>query len=207
MTSEGLRELYRKMYEGDEDASLEGIRAAVAERKGAVPEGQRPQAVLLIGKPEAGKTQALNQRMPEFGEVTRICADDLRAELPEYRGWNAVATGAESKMITTELTKRAVLARHNIVLDEAGANGPKMLTKAKELNDAGYDVHVIHVDAPLHQKIPRSWKRFQEEGKFIDLDYQLYDVDDKPIETYKALRTAVLLKRGKMLTTRTLRVA
>lgn len=161
--------------------------------KAAVPEGQRPKAIFLIGKPAAGKTRALDARRAEFGEVTEIGADSLRSGLSDYRGWNAAATQIESKIMSTELAERAAADRHNVVFDETGGNLNKTVARAKELSKT-YDVHVIHVDSPLYQTMQRSWKRFEGEGRFVEPDYQLNDVDDKPINTYKALRDSGFVK-------------
>jgi hypothetical protein len=71
------------------------------------------------------------------------------------------------------------------------------MQKAAELKEAGYEIHVIHVDSPLSETVKRSWDRFKEEGRFVTPDYQIRDADDKPINTYNRMRDTDWIKSGK----------
>jgi capsid protein/GNAT superfamily N-acetyltransferase len=158
--------------------------------KAVAPEGVKPKAIFLIGKPAAGKSTSYDERAKEFGEVTPVGADLVRERLSDYRGYNAAATQTEAKMITGAITKKALAAKQSMVFDEVGGNTKKLMDRAKELHDGGYEIHVLHVDSPMHQTVPRSLERFERTGRFVEPEYQLKEADDNPINTYKALRDA-----------------
>lgn len=156
--------------------------------KAVAAKGKKPIAIFLIGKPAAGKTSAARTRLKEFPPLTTINCDDARGHLASYRGWNAATTQSESKLIVKELGVRALRARHNIMYDETAGNMVKTLEKAKAIAALGYEIHVIHVNAPMSQTLKVAWDRFKHEGRFVDPTYQLDDVDDKPIKAYEALK-------------------
>lgn len=164
------------------------IKAKFLNPKAIVPEGQRPKAVLLLGQPGSGKTTAGAKYADTFGELTRLNPDDIRAELPEYKGWNAPATQAEAKLIHNTATLQALKERHNLLLDETGSNTDKMDARVSMLGQAGYNVHVIHVKVPLATSAQRIWDRYQRSGRFVDLDYLVNRVDHNPDKTYDRLK-------------------
>jgi adenylate kinase family enzyme len=174
------------------------------------PEGERPKAVLLMGRPGAGKTTAGGERVKQLGEFTKLNPDDIRAELPENEGWNAPATQAESKEIYYEAISKAVSNHHNILMDETGSNKDKMSARAELLTKNGYDVHVVYVDAPQHEAIHRTWERYLKgeasNGKivhrFVDPGFQLNGVDGKPEATYNELSRNPNVKSAVKITNR-----
>jgi adenylylsulfate kinase-like enzyme len=168
----------------------------------AAAKGDKPIAVFLMGKPAAGKSSSREKYVDaEFPDrqFTTINTDDLRAGLSDYRGWNAAATQAEAKILNTALTARALADRHNIVFDEVAGNLPKMKDKIAELGKAGYAVHIVHVDAPTHETIGRSWDRFKDSGRFVDPSYLLKDADDMPRKNYPELKAMPQVKSWKMI--------
>lgn len=162
--------------------------------KAIAPKGERPKAVLLMGQPGSGKTTAGAKYADPFGELTRLNPDDIRSELPEYKGWNAPATQAESKVIHHAAMSQALKGRHSVLLDETGSNTEKMDKRVQMLAEAGYDVHVIHVKVPLATSAQRVWDRYQKSGRFVDLDYLVNSVDHNPDKTYTRLKANKAVK-------------
>jgi adenylylsulfate kinase-like enzyme len=162
------------------------------------PEGTRPIAVLLIGPPAAGKSSAaLPEIKQRFGDkFTTVSADNSRERLSLYRGWNTPATQEEAKLVNTEVVKRAMLARHNIVFDEVGSKASKMQDKVRSITDAGYDVHLVYVSAPMHQTVPLAWDRFRKEGRYTDTSYMEKEVDYLPGDSYNTLKAMPEVKSG-----------
>lgn len=184
----------------ERQAEHEAIATKAFNPNAAAKEGQKPVAVLLMGKPAAGKSSAREKYVDQVftdRQFTTINTDDLRAGLSDYRGWNAAATQAEAKIINGQLHDRALAARHNIVFDEVAGNTAKMTRKVEALGELGYEVHVVHVDAPLAQTSRISWERFKTSGRFVDPDYLLNDADNKPIITYNALKALPSVKSWK----------
>ena len=184
----------------------EEIIGKMLNEKAVAPAGTRPKAVLLTGAPGSGKTSAGQPLTSKIAaEFTVINADDVKAAMPEYRGWNAGALHEESTAIAEgTLRDRAMDARHNILFDITGNNGDKMEKIANELVVAGYDVHVVSVTVPSHKSSYRAWKRFSsnafhwhdeksEPGRFVPIDYVHKSVDGNPDRTYERLK-----KTGKL---------
>ena len=161
-----------------------------------VPEGERPQAVMIIGKPASGKTFASKDFVSHIPNIVTINTDDVAARIPEYRGWNRGAVQEEASRIVKELTARAVAGRNNISIDETGAKMSKAEAKVKVLHDLGYDVHLIHVSAPMYQSANKVIDRYKQEGRFTDLDYLVNHVDELTDKTYAGLRSSPYLKSG-----------
>lgn len=162
---------------------------------------KKPIAVILMGKPAAGKTKSREAYVDKaYGvQFTTINTDDLRNGLSDYRGWNAAATQQEAKLLNEQLTERALGDRHNVVFDEVGGGTEKMKQKVGKLGKLGYDVHLVHVDAPMKQTLPVSWDRFKKTGRFVDADYQLNQADNKPIATYNELKQMPQVKSWKSI--------
>jgi len=112
----------------------------------------------------------------------------MAAQLPEFKGWNRPLMQSETKELMTDLTARAIAERHNLVYDEVGGNLTKLKTRAETLTKAGYDVHIIHVKAPMSQTAPLTWQRFLDTGRFTDPSYVQNDVDSKPDYVYEELK-------------------
>ena len=158
----------------------------------AVPkEGEKPVAVIMIGKPASGKTTAAGGEIKErFGELVNIGCDDVRPFISQYRGWNAAATQDESKDIVTELSNRALADRMNVLYDEVGGKAGKLQAKVDSLAGLGYDVHLVHVDAPTYQTVARAKDRFHDSGRWVDVGYMLDDADDNPKKSYDLVKAS-----------------
>lgn len=178
-------------YTAEREAKHEEIinKALTEDTKAA--EGTRPTAVLLIGQPGAGKTTASNTVLPDIisTKLAVINADDVKAALPEYKGWNAAALHEESSDVAEgKLLPRAIEGNHNMLLDITGTNSAKMEKIASALGSKGYDVHVINVTTEPHVSLGRVYGRFLgKEKRFVPLDYAK-SIDHLPDKTYEKLK-------------------
>ena len=64
-----------------------------------------PIAILMGGSPASGKSTFLKKYAPYLlkTEILKIDADEIRAKLPEYQGYNATQTHLETKDIVNTL--------------------------------------------------------------------------------------------------------
>ncbi len=159
---------------------------------------ERPVAVLLIGPPGSGKSSAGNPIIKGLGvKFATVNNDEVKAALPEYKGWNAAMVHEESaQIVENRVMPKALRDRHNIIVDGVGASAGKMIRIAKEANEHGYDVHLVHVTIPTEKTVARAWRRFAksafsndaEPGRYVPIDYIAQDVDQKPTKTYELVR-------------------
>jgi len=169
--------------------------------------GETPQAVLLIGPPGAGKSVAGKPLVEKLGfKFANINNDDVKAALPEYKGWNAAIVHEESAQVVEHgLMPKGTAGKHHMLLDGVGKNAEKMTEIARNLQKNGYDVHLVHVTIPTTKTTERAWRRFagnafgekepgKEPGRYVPLDYIAFSVAQKPTDTFTKLRDSGIPK-------------
>jgi predicted kinase len=131
--------------------------------------GTKPIAVFLMGPPGAGKTTSGKPYAKKFGvDFTEIAPDEIKVQLPEYRGWNSGIVHEESCDIAEKkLYPRAMAMKHNLLFDMTGNTASKMKKYAEQLGTLGYDTHAILVTTPRRVAAARVWSRFQHSHRFI----------------------------------------
>ncbi len=175
--------------------------------KAKAAEGTKPKLVMLIGSPGSGKTTVgmpiVKKMMPES---TVVDPDAVKEMLPEYRGWNAMQLHKESTHIAKQVQRAAVAEGHNILYDGTGRFTEGMMKIADDYADKGYDVHVVHVSAPLKVTVQRVAKRFLQNpfqkvdkdappSRYVDLNF-VADIGTTPDYTYKKLKKNPNVKSG-----------
>lgn len=156
---------------------------------------RRPIAVLTGGAPGSGKTKYVNQELgtlltPGSGTL-HIDADDIRARLPEYQGWNAMLTHDETKLIVDRLIDEiGVPCAADIIYDGTMNNPKRYLPIIDKLKSLGYVVvgYWIEVDPAVSRK--RVVDRYAKSGRYVPS----YVIDDFYRPEAKAGRTEVLRK-------------
>lgn len=158
--------------------------------KGAINKNNRLD--IVMGPPAAGKSTLSNPLAKKHGSLI-IDADSAKEMLPEYKGGKgAGVTHTESSTIVEgEVLTRAIMNRDNIVFPTVGKNLKKLEEYIQAFRDAGYSIHITlnHLDADLATQ--RAIKRFEETGRFVDPDYVLNEVGNKPLDN------AIILKNNK----------
>jgi len=183
-------------YTPERQAVHKEILGRLLNPKAKAKPGKRPIAVFLMGPPAAGKTTAGAPLTSRLGvEFTTINPDDVKEQLPEYRGWNAGLLHEESSDVAEGmLREQAVEAQHNVMFDITGKNARKVTDEASALQAAGYDVHVVNVAADNHVVGWRAWQRFrrqafgEKKGRFVPPKYAAEAVDGKPKQTFEAMK-------------------
>ena len=146
----------------------------------------------------------VQKEMPEY---TLVNPEDVKQRMPEDEGWNATPIHEESSHISKQIAARARQARHNILYDGSGQNGPKMNLLTDELTNQGYDVHMVHITVPSEISTYRAAYRFlqnpfgmgkekENPSRYAPLDYVWEDVDGLPDKTYQLLKDNPNIKSG-----------
>jgi predicted ABC-type ATPase len=127
-----------------------------------------PEALFTAGGAASGKTTVLQGGLnPIPPDAVIIDADAVKAQLPEYvilagehDRYAAAAVHEESSFIAQRLRQEAARRGINLVVDTVGGGPPGVFVgKLRELYDAGYQVTVIFVDAPVDTAIQRAVDR------------------------------------------------
>jgi predicted ABC-type ATPase len=146
-----------------------GIVAEVS-AEGRCVHGQAPIALFSAGPPGAGKTTWLRQHAPGLLKrlSLRIDADALRAELPDYRGWNATATQAETgDLVTALLRSIGQPCRVNLLYDGTMTRPGRYLQLIPRLRQLGYRIHIVEITVPETISQRRALDRYQSSGRYV----------------------------------------
>jgi len=146
-------------------------RIITATQKQAVCVSHRPPvAILTGGPPGAGKSSGLRAHAPLAlaPGTLRIDADALRAELPEYRGWNADLTQAETGVLVDRLLGGIGRpCRSDLLYDGTMSRVDRYRRLIPELRAMGYRVFLLHVSVPESLSRRRVLERYRAMGRYV----------------------------------------
>jgi predicted ABC-type ATPase len=104
----------------------------------------------------------------------KIDADEIRAKLPEYEGWNASATHLETKdIVNTLLTDReiGIPCQFDIIYDGTMNSTKNYLPLIALLHQLGYKIFIVYMDnVPYDVVKDRMLKRYQNSGRFVPVE-------------------------------------
>jgi len=137
-----------------------------------------PIAILTGGSPASGKSTFLKTYAPYLlsDEIMKIDADEIRAMLPEYEGWNAAVTHLETKDIVNTLltdSEIGIPCKFDLIYDGTMNSAKNYLPLIGLLHRLGYKVFIIYMDNVPYQVVKdRSLKRYQnpQSGRFVPLE-------------------------------------
>jgi predicted ABC-type ATPase len=138
-------------------------------------ETNEPIAILTGGSPASGKSSFLRHYAPFLmnTEIFKIDADDIRAMLPEYKGWNATATHLETKdIINTLLTDKeiGIPCQFDIIYDGTMNSTKNYLPLIGLLKRLGYKVFIVYMDNVPYKEIKqRMLERYKKSGRFVPI--------------------------------------
>lgn len=147
------------------------------------------EAVLILGPPAAGKSSAVANPVVRLTGGLIVDSDMAKELLPEFdKGVGAGAVHLESDAIASLILERAVEAGDNLVLPRVGKGLRSMESLRDSLVAAGYRVHLIDLRLDPAKAAQRAVSRFEQTGRFVDPDYVVNHVGNKPTAVYDALK-------------------
>jgi len=139
-------------------------------------DNNKPIAILMGGSPASGKSTFLKEYAPYLlkDEILRIDADEVRAMLPEYEGWNASQTHLETKdIVNTLLSDRTIglPCETDIIYDGTMNSNKSYLPLIKLLRKMDYKIFVVYIDkVPKDVIVDRALNRYKSSGRFVPLE-------------------------------------
>jgi predicted ABC-type ATPase len=156
----------------------------------------QPIAILMGGSPASGKSTFLKKYAPYLlkTEILKIDADEIRAKLPEYKGYNASQTHLETKdIVNTLLSDRniGIPCLFDVIYDGTMNNTKSYLPLINLLKSLGYKVFIVYIDkVPKDVVIKRSIERYKRSGRFVPLSV-IDDFFEKGTEALERLKGSV----------------
>ena len=154
----------------------------------AGPGGNPPQVIVMGGLPGSGKSSLL-EGLDTQGFV-HIDSDAVKAQFPEYEGWNAALLHEEADLVVQAVLGRAVDEGRNIVLDSTMKTGSTARAMVSMLEELGYSSRAIFASVPLETAMTRVVERFESGGRFVDPAYVVTH-DEKNVATFTTLKGIV----------------
>lgn len=155
------------------------IKEKFAENAVCVKDNQQPVAIITAGIPGSGKTTFMSKYAPYMtsDKLLMIDADAIRAEFPEYKGWNAEQTNKEASGIVRDILKKLGSPCKTDILYDGTMNKIKeymdLVTQLKKLN---YKIYVIFMDVPGDIAIERVLKRYQETKRYVPMSVMNHSI-------------------------------
>lgn len=141
---------------------------------------QRPAvAILTGGAPASGKTTFIKKYVdldPE--KVYHVDADEVRAMLPEYKGWNATQTHLETADIVNRLIDEiGIPCEHDLIYDGTMNKATKYEKIVDKLHKLGYKVFVVYISIPEQVSKERVISRYKKAGRYVPMKVieEVYD--------------------------------
>jgi predicted ABC-type ATPase len=136
----------------------------------------KPIAIFMGGSPASGKSSFLRKYSPFLlkEEILKIDADEIRAMLPEYEGWNACQTHLETKDIVNILLSNkniGIPCDFDIIYDGTMNSVKSYIPLMDILRKRGYKIFIVFMDnVPKDVIIKRALERYKTSGRFVPLE-------------------------------------
>jgi predicted ABC-type ATPase len=156
----------------------------------------KPIAVLMGGSPASGKSTFLKKYRPYLltDNLFKVDADEIRAKLPEYKGWNATQTHEETGDIVKTLISDkniGVPCKFDFIYDGTMTSTKKYLALVELLKSEGYEVYVVFIsNIPKKVVKKRALERYQKSGRFVPL-MVIDDFYENGEKTFDQVKTKV----------------
>ncbi|HKK74717.1 MAG TPA: zeta toxin family protein [Saprospiraceae bacterium] len=130
-----------------------------------------PIAILTGGLPGSGKSTYIRKHKDWMTNpaIFKIDADDLRAKLPEYKGWNATQTHEETRdLVKTLLNKVGKTGcSYDVIYDGTMNKSKKYKPLVETLKKEGYRVFIMFLKVDKKTSMTRAMNRYQKSGRYV----------------------------------------
>ena len=139
-------------------------------------DNDNPIAILMGGSPASGKSTFLRKYRPFLlnSELLKIDADEIRAKLPEYKGFNATQTHEETKDIVNTLISDKTIGipcDFDIIYDGTMNSIKSYVPLIKLLKSRNYKIFIVYIDNVDYDIVlNRMLSRYKKSGRFVPVE-------------------------------------
>jgi len=156
----------KKVHDKIIDELFEGVKC--------VKSGKQPIAIFTGGSPASGKSSFLKKNAEYLlsKNIFHLDADEIRAKLPEYKGWNANSTHMETQDIVKELLDRigSDVCKYDFIYDGTMNKAKKYFELIQKVKSLGYKTYIIFMDIPYEEAKKRALGRYQRSGRYVPME-------------------------------------
>jgi predicted ABC-type ATPase len=161
---DGSEKVLAKAYTPERKKLHREIIAKFITETNCISEGQ-PIAIMTGGVPASGKSRYLKRSNISWinsSNVFQIDSDAVKAMIPEYKGWNAHLTHAESQDIVREMIDTVGKpCKYDLVLDGTMNKARNYIPLIERVKKMGFKVFMIYMKLPaLEIALKRSLNRY-----------------------------------------------
>lgn len=131
---------------------------------------RQPVCILTGGPPGSGKTTWLKKYASWIKKenVYHIDADEVRAKLPEYKGWNATSTQAETKdIVNTLIDEIGEPCEFDMIYDGTMNKATSYDALIDKIRKLGYKIFIIYISVPKEVSQQRVLDRYRKRGRYV----------------------------------------
>jgi predicted ABC-type ATPase len=136
-----------------------------------VKSNEQPIAIFTGGSPASGKSSFIekNAKYLKNKNIFHLDADEIRAKLPEYQGWNANSTHLETQDILNKLLDKigGFDCQYDFIYDGTMNKSKKYFPLIKKAKDLGYKTYIIFMEIPYAEAKERIIHRYKTKGRFV----------------------------------------
>lgn len=139
-----------------------------------IKSGNQPIAIFTGGSPASGKSTFITNNADYLlsSNIFHLDADEIRAKLPEYQGWNANSTHQETNDIVNDVLNRigSEPCRYDFIYDGTMNRAKKYFTLINKVKSLGYKTYIIFMDISYAEAKKRALNRYREKGRFVPME-------------------------------------
>lgn len=140
--------------------------------------GEQKLAIFTMGGPASGKSSML--RGVDTTKFVKVDPDGIKDQLPEYGKATAhdasyrkasVMAHEESSFVARKVTEAAIDQGKHVIVDGTGASAASMVSKIRELQGAGYHIHVAYSHLDEKTAMDRMKVRAEQTGRYVPEEF------------------------------------
>lgn len=148
-------------------------------------------ADIVMGLPAAGKSSAVVNSLKEKYKSFEFDNDEIKKLLPGYNEYGAAYVHNNSKAVQKyamqAFNKGGALSGANLAIPIIGSEVDSVDKWIEPLQEAGYDIHIHHVEISNKESMNRMVGRAIKTGRYIPLEV-IHKYGEKPKEVYEQLK-------------------
>lgn len=139
-------------------------------------EGNQPTFIMLGGRGGSGKTKFGKNGVAKVYDKQNyivLNSDEIKKQLPEYKGFNSFEVHEESWDILNRALKLSIEKGLNVVLDGTLSDFNSNENILKQFSDAGYNIQMYFMYLGREKAAKRALLRFDYNDRYVPLDVLL----------------------------------